>query len=281
MTKLTTSSYIKITLIVLIALLLGGFALFGSACASWGFSMGGGASMGNANVSTQGIRAIDIDWAAGSVDVRPYEGTDIELVETADRGISKAQGMRWDVKGDTLKVDYGGWMSCLSFTSKHLTVNVPRALASQLDDLDINGASGNYQVTDIGCRTFDFDLASGKLEAQGLTTDELKVDVASGKAFVEGSVANKARLHAASGRIEVTLRDKAPHTIDADLASGNVTVSLPADTGFTARVDKASGNFSTEFSTDMRSDNTYVCGNGETDIKVGMASGHFALNKTA
>lgn len=281
MAKLTKASYAKIALIALVALLLCGFALFGSSCAGWGIGLGGKTNMGSANVPAQDVRSIDIDWAAGSVDVRPYDGEDIELVETADRGLTKGQAMRWSVKGGTLKVDYGGWVSCLSFSSKHLTVNVPRSLAAQLESVDIDGASGDYRVADLGCETFDFDLASGELEAQGLACGDLKVDVASGKAFVDAQVVDQVRLHAASGRAELALRETPPRSIDADLASGNVTVTLPEGSGFTARVEKASGQFSTEFETTMRGDSTYACGGGGTDIKVGMASGSFALNKSA
>lgn len=281
MAKLTKASYTKITLIALVALLLCGFALFGSSCIGWGISLGGETSMGSANVPAKDVRSIEIDWAAGSVDVHPYDGEDIELVETADRGLTKGQAMRWSVKNGTLKVDYGGWVSCLSFSSKHLTVSVPRNLAASLENLDIDGASGDYRVADLECGTFDFDLASGKLDAQGLSLGELKVDVASGKAFVDAQVVDKVRLHTASGRADVVLRQEAPHTIDADLASGNITVALPEDSGFTARVEKASGSFSTEFETTMRGDGIYVCKDGGTDIKVGMASGNFALNKSA
>lgn len=280
MTRLTTVSYTKIALILLISLLLGGFALFGSSCVGWGLSLGGGTALGSANVPTEGVRGIAIDWAAGSVDVQPSDGDTIELIETADRGLTKAQAMRWKVEGGTLKVDYGGWMSCLSFTSKHLTVKVPRALAASLETLDIDGASGDYHVADMSSRTFDFDLASGKLEAERLAGDELKVDLASGKATVDVQVTEKVRLHTASGRADIALRETMPHTIDADLASGTVVVSVPQNDGFTARVDKASGQFTTEFETTMQGDNLYVHGNGSANVDVDLASGSFALNKT-
>ncbi|MEG0324126.1 MAG: DUF4097 family beta strand repeat-containing protein, partial [Raoultibacter sp.] len=225
MAHLTGSSYAKIALAVLIALLLFCVAGFGS-CAGWDVRFGKGQNemIGNASVSTQGIRNIEIDWAAGGVDVIVSEGNEIELSEYSSSSLSKAQSMRWTVSGDTLKVDYGSWFSCLSLASKSLQVQVPKALAADLGLLDIDGASGTYSVNGIVCERLKVHLASGEFRGAEITAKQLDTDVASGIFNAEGSFSESIRVHAASGNALITSSDVCPRTIDADMASGNVVI---------------------------------------------------------
>ena len=70
MTRLTRSSYVKIALIVALALLL--FAVAGAGSmrgCSQGIYLGGGTEMGNASVDAKSERNLSVSWAAGSVDI--------------------------------------------------------------------------------------------------------------------------------------------------------------------------------------------------------------------
>lgn len=282
MAHLTGSSYAKIAVAVLIALLL--FATAGLiSCAGWDFRMGKGQNemIGNASVPTQGIENIEIDWAAGSVDVIVSDKNEIELMEYSKGSLSKTQSMRWSVSGDTLKVDYGSWFSCLSLTSKSLEVHVPKALAAELGMLDIDGASGMYSVNGIACNKLKVHLASGEFNGSDIAAQQLDVDLASGIFDARGSFADSIRVQVASGNVGITSSEVCPHTIDADMASGNVVIGIPENDGFTARVDKASGSFQSEFETAMQGDNAYVYGDGSALFDVDIASGSFALQNVS
>ena len=157
MTRLTRSSYVKIALIVALALLL--FAVAGAGSmrgCSQGIYLGGGTEMGNASVDAKSVRNLSVSWAAGSVDISVVDdgaGDVIELVETAPTGLTKAQQMRWSVSGGTLKVDYGSWWSCFALGQKRLEVRIPERYAQSLGAVTVDGASGYYRVAGIGCDT--------------------------------------------------------------------------------------------------------------------------------
>ena len=173
MTRLTRSSYVKIALIVALALLL--FAVAGAGSmrgCSQGIYLGGGTEMGNASVDAKSVRNLSVSWAAGSVDISVVDdgaGDVVELVETAPTGLTKAQQMRWSVSDGTLKVDYGSWWSCFALEQKRLEVRIPERYAQSL------GASGYYRVAGIGCDTLRLKLASGEIDADGLAAAALDV----------------------------------------------------------------------------------------------------------
>ena len=281
MTRLTRSSYVKIALIVALALLL--FAVAGAGSmrgCSQGIYLGGGTEMGNASVDAKSVRNLSVSWAAGSVDITVVDdgaGDVIELVETAPTGLTKAQQMRWSVSGGTLKVDYGSWWSCFALGQKRLEVRIPERYAQSLGAVTVDGASGYYRVAGIGCDTLRLKLASGEIDADGLAAAAL--DVASGHVHVEGTFAERVSTKTASGQLDVVCQGAAPKQVSADLASGQVSVALPADTGFTAKVSKASGSFSSAFET-VQQGGSYVHGDGSTAMHVNLASGDFRVEKS-
>ena len=164
MTKLTTASYVKITLIIALGLLILGSIGFGG-CSAMRFKMMGGTEMGSANVDAASVKNLSVKWASGAVNIDVVdEGDAIELVETAPRGMTKAQQMRWSVNGDTLSIDYGTWFSCFALGRKDLQVRIPKSCAQNLGAVEIDGASGDYDVNGLGCETLKLKLASGDVD---------------------------------------------------------------------------------------------------------------------
>lgn len=279
MTKLTGASYAKIALIIVFGALLLGAIGFGG-CSSWRLAgFGGATSMGSASVDAAGIKNLSVAWGAGDVKIGVVdEGDAIELIETSTGGVTKAQQMRWSVSGDTLDVDYGRWFGCSMLTGrKSLEVRIPKSYAQKLGKVDIDGASGDYDVSGLGCESLKLQLASGDLEGTGLRADELRVDVASGQLNVEGRFADRVNVRTASGDTRVVCEEACPGAVDVDIASGEVSVAVPKDSGFTARIDKASGDFSSTFPL-TQNGNVYMSGDGSASVNARIASGAFLID---
>ena len=293
MARLTSASYIKITLIVLLAVVV--CAAFGLGTCSYSplpVSYQGTVltQVGNADVDAGTVKNIEINWAAGTVDIKTAaQGSTITLAESAPGSISRGQEMRWQVIGDTLAIDYGTWGtgawgfnigSCSAIGDKHLEVTIPQNLARTLGSLEINGASGDYRVNGIACDSFNTSLASGSLNAAGMTVNSLNLKSASGTMTFQGQVSKSVSLDTASGDIEVTCEKVVPNTVDASMASGKVTVWIPENDGFTASVTKLSGAFNSDFTMQQNGD-TYLYKNGGTRISVSILSGAFSLRKVS
>ena len=256
MTKLTTASYVKITLIIALGLLILGSIGFGG-CSAMRFKMMGGTEMGSANVDAASVKNLSVKWASGAVNIDVVdEGDAIELVETAPRGMTKAQQMRWSVNGDTLSIDYGTWFSCFALGRKDLQVRIPKSCAQNLGAVEIDGASGDYDVNGLGCETLKLKLASGD---------------------VDGRFADRVDVRTASGQTRIVCREACPKAIDADIASGSVSVAVPESSGFTARIEKASGRFSSSFSLSQNG-NVYTSGDGSASVNARLASGEFRID---
>ena len=191
--------------------------------------------------------------------------------------MTKAQQMRWSVNGDTLSIDYGTWFSCFALGRKDLQVRIPKSYAQNLGAVEIDGASGDYDVNGLGCETLKLKLASGDVDGQHLQADELRVDVASGQLDVEGRFADRVDVRTASGQTRIVCREACPKAIDADIASGSVSVAVPESSGFTARIEKASGRFSSSFSLSQNG-NVYTSGDGSASINARLASGEFRID---
>ena len=284
MAMLTRNSYVKITLVVVLGLLVLGLLGFGTmgGCSMRFGSWGGETQLGNASVDAASVENLDVAWAAGSVNVRVVDDDEadgaVQLIETAPRGLTKAQQMRWGMDGATLKVDYGSGFSCFSLSRKDLEVRLPKSCAERLGWVGIDGASGRYDVEGLSAETLELNLASGEMNVNDVRAKRLNVDVASGQLNVAGSFEQAVSLQTASGKTSVVCEDACPRSIDADVASGFMSVTVPENSGFTARVDKLSGSFASAFALTQTGD-TYVCGNGEASLDVDLASGEFRLEK--
>lgn len=282
MARLTTQSYVKIGLIVLLAVAV--FIAVGvGGCASWRFDQAPGASwaQGGASVDASGIKNIAINWAAGSVDVSVGEGDRIQVAETSQGAISKGRSLRWTVDGNTLKVDYGSGMSCLGLSSKHLEVTLPRSLAGAMGSLDVEGATGVYRVEGITCDALQAHLASGKLDAHDVNAAQLSLEAASGMIDVQGDFADSVSIHVASGEANVTCAKACPKSISAEMATGKVTLAIPDNTGFSVKLDKLVGSFNSDFPLAQQGDNRSRYGNGAASFNFDIATGSLTLRKAA
>lgn len=281
MTKLTTASYVKITLIVLFGALLLGAIGFGG-CSAWHLGgVWGKTSSGSASIDAASVKNLSIKWGAGEVKVGVTdEGDTIELIETSAGGATKAQQMRWSVSGDTLNVDYGQGFSCSALMGrKSLEVRIPKSYAEQLGTVDVDGASGDYDLSGLGCETLKLQLASGDVDGRDLRANELRIDVASGQLDVEGRFADRVNVRTASGQTRVVCEEACPDSVDVDIASGLVSVAVPRDSGFTARIDKASGDFTSAFSFSQNG-NVYTSGDGSSSVHARIASGEFRIDSS-
>lgn len=278
MTKLTGASYAKIALIIVFGALILGAIGFGGCSTVWNRGIVGASNMGSANVDAASVKNLNIAWGAGGVDVNVVgEGDSIELIETSTGGMTKAQEMRWNLNGDTLTIDYGQWFSCFMLGRKNLEVRIPQKYAQQFDAVDIDGASGHYNLSDFGCDALNLKLASGEVDARNLTANNLRVDVASGQLDINGRFADRLNVRTASGDTRIVCDDVCPRTIDADIASGLVSVAVPKDSGFAVSIDKASGSFNSTFPL-TQNGSTYTTGDGSANVSAHLASGEFRMD---
>ena len=274
-------------------------------------------TVGNGEV-TEPVSDIVIYWCEGSVEVKPYDGECISITETVTDGSAQKDRdrMRWGTYGGKLAIRYNERRSTLfHFGKEHdktLTVLIPRAMAQELNTVEVNSVSAAVLVAEIHVgQTLSLESVSGNLNMIDCTAGMLKLDTVSGLInATRANVSTSTKVNTVSGNVSVTesaLGEVDVNSVSGDLyftavlltewngdstsgnirlcltgdfrkiecdtVSGNVTVELPADIdGFTAELDSASGNFQTDFAV-TQSGSRRVFGNGTGTIEVDTTSG--------
>lgn len=252
-------------------------------------------SVGNAELSPDGIKSFDINWIAGSVEVKPYDGDTISISETGNEGREDKHKLRYyaDDNG-TLHIRFSASrVFFLSFgtntMSKRLNLLIPEELAESIDyfhlaatsaavtvedinadDLNIDNTSGEMVLTNITARKATIDSVSGALTASDFTSNEVKIDVVSSDVRINGTIGDF-KSNGVSGNLRLTT-DVMPKSVKNDTVSGDFILTIPENDGFTAELDSVSGNMNSEFFGKYR-DDKLVYKNGLIDFEFDSVSG--------
>lgn len=309
MVKLTRNSYIKIALIALLCLAictsLGRCSTYAT-CETGSGRMAPAAPSApsapnapaladtisfDAEVSRQEVNPLDarslcIQWAAGRVTVQTAPDSEnngmIVVAERTSASAKRFQPLRMEVADGMLSINSGEtiwnpWWGCSSLASKALEVTIPESAAAKLELVEVDGASGTYNLAGFSCKQLSVALASGMLETSDITAQNLHTDIASGQVQFRGSFPQSLDVTVASGSLAITdTGDTFPQRIDADIMSGNVTLALAPEGGFTADVDRLSGNFSCGYASSQQN-GRYIYGDGKSEVEITLTSGNMEL----
>lgn len=251
---------------------------------------------GNAEVATEGISRIDVDWLAGDVNIVLWDGETVSVSEIGDFDDDKKVHTAVIDGALMIKFAASGNLGTNS-KGKSLTVKIPEAML--LSEIAVDTVSAEVSVDmKAEVRTVDIDTVSGSTYIGNLSGSSLGVDTTSGKITVSGATFAKASLDSVSGRIEID--DSALTDVDAETVSGRINCSfregavlddldfssvsgdieliLSEDAGFEAKLSSVSGDFNTDFAC-VRNGKTYTCGDGSIKISADTTSGDLTVNK--
>lgn len=223
------------------------------------------------------IRNIEIEWVAGSITLLPVENA-TQITVTEPEVNQDKYKMVCKQSGSTLKIDF--CEGDLTFTgvnidlTKDLTIAVPADWICE--DLEIDTASANVEVSNMTLYSVDFDGASGVCVFTDCSVNEFDIDTASGDVRFEGCL-DIFKCSAMSANCHLTVTNL-PKRIDVDSMSGDLDLTLPADCGFTVSMDAMSSDFSSDFET-TTSNGHHVHGDGSCRINVDAMSGDVIIRK--
>lgn len=260
MTRLTNASYVKIVLLVLLALVLCGGIVSCSVRCTPSFQLPASfhndvdvdaRETGGASVAGAEVRNIAIVWAAGSATVTVCDDaeTNGEVIFSETGSGVRNLPLRWGCENGTLAIEYASGknlMGCSTYGSKHLEVKVPRSIAQSLGFFELDVASGDYTISGLTCDKVDLGIASGTVGASSLSARELRVDMASGQLALEGDFYGTMNANMGSGNAGIATAH-CPQNVSLDMASGMMTFSLPSSSVFEVSYDALSGKVESDF----------------------------------
>lgn len=188
--------------------------------------------------SAQGIGSLDIQWTSGSVDLVIGNGPEIQIYEESGVALDEKTALRYGVQDGVLYIQYCGKESLhLNLPDKHLTVELPEALATGLESVRVESASADLTAESLTVSKFIADTSSGDLYVQELKADSIKLNTVSGNVDFSGDYTN---LYAGSSSGELTVQSNGmPRETKIESVSGDVHVY---GTFGELEIDASSGN---------------------------------------
>lgn len=227
---------------------------------SWGLSIerltGAYEEQGGYAISASGIDSISVSWDAGNVDVIPYEGSEIRVVEYAQRELKDDEVLYYAENNGTLTIKYRQGNGYVRMPEKRLELFIPYSLAEDIKNMNIDSTSGNINISDIKAgslladstsgyvsiinveaESIRSDTTSGGISMSNINTDSLSVDTISGSLTLRGVSAYKINVSSTSGKID--FQDTTADNVDVDTISGGTNI----EGGFVSiRAESTSGS---------------------------------------
>lgn len=202
---------------------------------------------GETSIDASEIKNIEIDWAAGSVEIIVTDADHITISEVMPED-SKYK-MTYKISSNTLKLEYATGVFSIGFgdwsiPKKDLIITVPK---------------------DWICEELEIDGASLAINIQNLTIEKFDLDGASCDVFFAGSL-DRIDIDGASTSLTLSCTNQIS-AINIDGASCDLDLTLPQGCGFLLQMDGLSCDLHTDLS-GVTADGKTVYGNGHCKIDV-------------
>lgn len=278
MSRLTRSSYTKITLITILCLTICG-TLTGAIHfverfinplgSDWGND--DNTSTGSFTIDASTVNDISISWAAGKVTVKVVDDEETNGLIQARESERSRPALRWRNVGGKLEIDYGNVMSLLScsffnFNTKELTLLIPESYRDKLNSFSLDTVSGEHVLSGIGCKNLNVHQVSGNVHFEDFSAQNLTTKIISGTFSYNGKLAGALDVDQTSGNTTFDIKSSNPDSAKVSLTSGDMRLLVP-NPNFCVELDKVSGSFASNYDL-MTKGNTYY-----TSEALGVMSG--------
>lgn len=273
----------------------------------------------------ESLEKLEINWEAGPVLVKVVPAGKIRVTETSSRLLEENEQMRVGFGGGTLSIDWDHnrfrffSFNLFDFESleKSLTLELPQALAQELEEVDCSTVSGNIEIGGLTAEEGEFSSVSGDIHltapltfsdscsisttsgdivSEGLTAQSIESSSTSGSICFTDAAAESASANTTSGKIyyggtaEVFSTSTVsglcygalsacPEDLNMESVSGSLTLELPSSACFTAGHDSISGQFSCGFPSQggQEDDTTYGTGRPTGRFHFSTTSGNIQI----
>lgn len=172
------------------------------------------------------INSLSVDWAAGRVEIIPWEEDVIQIAEVANKEeITEQEALRWRVdENGCLRIENGLNRKTVTVNplTKYLQVLVPAELAAEWQTIHVSTSSAPVIITGMTAAKLDVSTASGEVTLTELTAETVSLSTASGDIVFAGDY-DRLQAGTASGDVRVESLGS-PRETEVDTSSGRVEV---------------------------------------------------------
>lgn len=261
-------------------------------------------SIGNTELASNELHSIEVDWVAGGIQIVPYDGDTVKIIETDTSNRNHA--MRWRIRNGVLQIRYSKPYNMFGFgigpiKSKELTVYLPVSAETgkaYLQQLTVHNVSSGIHINELQVDEVDIESVSAKIFLQNMEVDELELENVSGRVDIDDCVIDILDVRTVSGNVlvegtvgEVDMQTvsawlditsmRCPSYVAMESVSGYISLAIPADTaGFRLELDTLSGSFGApDFHMQSLGSGSYVYGDGSARFHIEGVSGRVDIQK--
>lgn len=201
---------------------------------------------GEYETAADGIQRIDLQWMAGSVRVRAYDGADICWSERSEKTLDETSCLRWGVKGQTLYIQYCQRGVHRNLPAKDLELLVPRTLAQAWENFAFDGASADLDMQGFCVTELDCSSTSGRLQLTQMDCRQAELETTSGDIKFEGQMGS-CDADTTSGAVELVHTGSQAAAVTLSSTSGDLCLSgafSSVDVSTTSGAVRSQGAFS-------------------------------------
>ena len=174
-----------------------------------------------------GIRNVYVNWPSGGVFVHAYDGSDILMIETANKPLEDFQRLAFTVNDDELTIHWCLNAQKANFKNwgltKNLEVLLPREIAENLDEVAVTSGSGAVNAEGLHGEDLSFTSGSGAVAVSAVDAEDLTAR--SGSGAVSLRAVRGEDINAVSGSGAVVAENVRGEDISIKSGSGCVTVN--------------------------------------------------------
>jgi len=175
------------------------------------------------NIGTDGVKSISIDWVAGEITVKPYDGDDVKITEYAQRKLSSDEKIHIANYGSTINLKYREKNNWTNMPRKKLEVLIPRSLCDNLHSLQIDSISGSVNADEITAEIFRVETTSGSIHIGDISSEKFTLNSISGSITATSVSADDMKIESSSGSVHVN--SSSAKTLDCETISGSISVN--------------------------------------------------------
>ncbi len=239
-----------------------------------------GYEIGDGTIPQEGIKALEIDWIDGEIEILVCEDAYPSITETSKDELPESARLRWMIDDmGTLHIKYreSSYYFSGNARKKKLTVRLPAVLAENLSQIDLSVVSSNVMIKNMSAERLELESVSGNFIAEECRFGELDAELVSGAFVCNSPVTRSFDVETTSGTV-LLMSDVCPAQINVESVSGEVKLTLPETTGMTLSFETVSGRFINGLGL-SQSGNRFVSGDGSVPIRVETTSGDLFLEK--
>lgn len=203
--------------------------------------------------SSENIKNISLDIAAGEFETVFYDGEKIEI----DYFTSTTKKVEIKESGTTLTYRESNrwWINFIGFKYPKVVIKLPQSNIYNLDvdmsagivsiaggtfgNLDVDMSAGMVKFNDsITCGKLNIDISAGKIEADKIDCSSLKVNVSAGAVEIDEIICPVIDIGVSAGSVNLGIDGiKSEYTIRVDKSAGSCNVNNQTGTDSAKKID--------------------------------------------